>query len=164
MDARTFEFYLYPISMCVNATFDIVSWEPVGGWLAAEAPSSSQYRHCGRANHACEVRYDPIWRYQMKRNESYYEWLWTSMKPHNCCFKLKPSFLTYRFCVFASLKKSNFSSGPGRWKYSWGTSGTHFFTFTSSVKTVLSPTGKKKVTHTTHAHDTHVKTTKNLQR
>lgn len=75
--------------------------------------------------------------------------LWTSMKPHNCCFKLKPSFLTYRFCV-ASLKKSNFSSGPGRWKYSWGTSGTHFFTFTSSVKTVLSPTGKKSVTHTHH--------------
>lgn len=75
------------------------------------------------------------------------------MKAHSCCFKLKPSFLTYRFELSMSLRKSNFSSGPGRWKYSWGTSGTHFFTFTSSVKTVLSPTGKKSVTHT-HTHDT----------
>lgn len=78
--------------------------------------------------------------------------LWTSMKAHNCCFKLKPSFLTYRFEMSMSLKKSNFSSGPGRWKYSWGTSGTHFFTFTSLVKTVLSPTGKKSVTHTHTRH------------
>lgn len=70
MDARTFEF------LCLgNFRYFSVSWEPVGGWLAAEAPFSSQYRHCGRANHACEVRYDPIWRYQMKRNASY-EHLW----------------------------------------------------------------------------------------
>ena len=62
-------------SHTTNSKWGWMSWEPVGDRLAAEAPFSSQYRHCGRANHACKVRCDPIWRYQMKRNASY-EHLW----------------------------------------------------------------------------------------
>ncbi len=124
MDARTFEFYMHYIDVCQgNIRYCSVCWEPVGGWLAAEVPFSSQYRHCGRANHACKVQYEDIkWK------------LCTSAKLQNCCFKcihLPFSPIVSRCLyvyLFESLRKSNFSSGPGRLKYSWGTSGTHFFT------------------------------------